>query len=364
MRLFEYMGKELLSRYGVPIPKGYVVNTPDEIKDIPYSAAVKAQVLTGGRGKAGGIRFAQNVAEARQHASDIMKMTIHGEKVRCILIEERLQVAKELYFSFTLDRSSRSIVMMSSAEGGVEIESVPHEKILIRKVPPSGYSSFLTRALGVSLGLSKEQLNEMEKLARSLLTLFMSEDCELVEINPLVITKEGKLIAADSKITINDDALFRHPEYAGETAELTPLEAKARKEEIAFVQLDGDIGVIANGAGLTMATLDTLNAWGGKAGVFLDLGGTDNPEKVAKAFELLKEATPRVIFLNIFGGITKCDTVALGIKAAVERDGLKIPVVARIRGVNEEEAVRILSGVGITATTDMTEAAKKAAGVK
>jgi succinyl-CoA synthetase beta subunit len=360
LKLFEYRGKELMSRYGIPVPQGRVVSSPDEIDEMKAPGVLKAQVLVGGRGKAGGIKFASSVEEARKVAAQLLGMSIHGERVRRLLIEERLNVAKELYFSYTLDRSSRSIVMMASAEGGMEIESVEPSKIAIRQMPPFGYTPFITRTLQKQLKLNPSLLAQMEDIAKKLYTLFITEDCELAEINPLVITSDGKMVAADAKITVNDDALFRHPEFSEDVDDLTPLELKAKKESIAFVQLDGDIGVIANGAGLTMATLDMLSSRGGKAGVFLDLGGTDDPEKVAKAFALMKEANPRVIFLNIFGGITKCDTVALGVKEAISREHIDIPVVARIRGVNEAEAKEILNSIGIVATTDMREAASRA----
>ncbi len=360
LKLLEYRAKQLMAEYDIPIPRGVVASRPEEIKSIDFPVAVKAQVLVGGRGKAGGIRFADNLVEARQRASEIIGMSIKGEKAKSVLLEERLDVARELYLSLMIDRGSRSVLLMASGDGGVEIESVPEEKILIVPVPPFGYSSFLTRLLKSRMGTDAAATEQLGDLAAKLYDMFVSEDCELAEINPLVITKDGKLIAADAKITINDDALFRHSEFAEDVDDLTPLELRARKEDISFVQLDGNIGVIANGAGLTMATLDLLTINGGKAGVFLDLGGTDDPEKVRAAFDLMKDAAPAVIFLNIFGGITKCDTVALGVRAAVTGSGIKVPIVARIRGVNDDIARDILQKVGIEATADLVSAAKKA----
>ncbi|MBX8637434.1 MAG: ADP-forming succinate--CoA ligase subunit beta [Thermoplasmata archaeon] len=360
MKLFEYRAKQLMAEYGIPVPRGVVASRPEDIATIEYPVAVKAQVLAGGRGKAGGIKFADNLQETRQRAAEIIGMTIKGERTKSVLLEERLDVAKELYLSFVIDRGSRSIVMMASGDGGVEIESVPEDRILIVSVPPFGYSPFLTKLLKNRMGTDKAVTEQLDDLAMKLYRLFVSEDCELAEINPLVITGDGKLIAADAKITINDDALFRHKEFSEDVDDLTPLELRAKKEDISFVQLDGNIGVIANGAGLTMATLDILTINGGRAGVFLDLGGTDDPEKVRAAFNLMKDAKPSVIFLNIFGGITKCDTVALGVKAAVEESGIKVPIVARIRGVNDDIARGILQAIGIEATADLISAAKKA----
>ncbi|MBX8641790.1 MAG: ADP-forming succinate--CoA ligase subunit beta [Candidatus Thermoplasmatota archaeon] len=360
MKLFEYRAKQMMEKYGIPVPRGHVVRSRDDITSVEYPVAVKAQVLVGGRGKAGGIKFAETVDDARDRTDEILKMQIKGEKVKAVLLEERLNVSKELYLSLILDRSSRSLLFMGSAEGGVEIESVEEGKIAMVSVPPYGYSSFITRVLGGKMKVDGSMLSQLDEIIQKLYAMFVAEDCELAEINPLVITGEGKMIAADGKVTINDDALFRHPEFSEDIDDLTPLEQRAKRENIAFVQLDGDIGVIANGAGLTMATLDILTINGGRAGIFLDLGGTDDPRKVTAAFNLMNDAKPRVIFINIFGGITKCDTVALGVKSAVEQSRIRIPIVARIRGVNDDIARKILSDIGIAATTDLIEAAKKA----
>lgn len=360
LKLFEYRAKQMMEKYGIPVPRGHVVRSRDDITSVEYPVAVKAQVLVGGRGKAGGIKFAETVDDAKDRTDEILKMQIKGEKVKAVLLEERLNVSKELYLSLILDRSSRSLLFMGSAEGGVEIESVEEGKIAMVSVPPYGYSSFITRVLGGKMKVDGSMLSQLDEIIQKLYAMFVAEDCELAEINPLVITGEGKMIAADGKVTINDDALFRHPEFSEDIDDLTPLEQRAKRENIAFVQLDGDIGVIANGAGLTMATLDILTINGGRAGIFLDLGGTDDPRKVTAAFNLMNDAKPRVIFINIFGGITKCDTVALGVKSAVEQSRIRIPIVARIRGVNDDIARKILSDIGIAATTDLIEAAKKA----
>ena len=360
LKLFEYRAKQLMGKYGIPVPRGAVARTPGEILSVDYPVAVKAQVLVGGRGKAGGIKFADNLEDAKSRAGEILAMNIKGERVKSVLLEERLDVARELYLSYVIDRSSRSVLLMASGDGGVEIENVPQERIAMVHVPPFGYSPFISKILKTAFGLNDDQSKQVDALARNLYGMFISEDCELAEINPLVLTAGGQIIAADSKVTINDDALFRHPEFSEDLDDLTPLEQRAKQEDIAFVQLDGNIGVIANGAGLTMATLDILTINGGRAGVFLDLGGTDDPKKVTRALALMKDARPGVIFLNIFGGITKCDTVAMGVREAVQTIGIDIPIVARIRGVNDDIAREILKEIGIESSTDLIDAARKA----
>lgn len=359
MKLFEYMAKDVFRRHGLPVPDGYVVDSADSITDVGNPVVVKSQVLIGGRGKAGGIKFAEKTDEAREHAASLLGSVVRGYRVQHLLIEEKLNIKDEFYISIMLDRSSRAPLLIASADGGVEIESVSEERIFKRVIDPTiGYSPYIGRELTKFMGLSGDTAKQVSFIADKMYEIFRSEDAELVEINPLVLTAEGKVMAADAKMTINDDSLFRHPEYKGRDEELTPIERKAREKGIAFVQLDGDIGVIANGAGLTMATLDSLSLYGGKAGVFLDLGGTDSPEMVKSAFELMLEAEPKVVFINIFGGITKSDTVATGLKEALDSMDVKVPIVARIKGVNEEKAIEILSSVGITAVSSLAEAAE------
>jgi succinyl-CoA synthetase beta subunit len=322
---------------------------------------VKAQVLIGGRGKAGGIKPANTVDEARKVASTILGMNIRGYVTKEVLVERRLNIAKELYLGITVDRSRRSLLIMASAEGGMDIESVPEHKLLMLPIDPLiGYQEFMGREVATFLKLQKEQAAQVADICGKLAGLMPAEDAELAEINPLVITAEGKVVASDAKITIDSDALFRHKQYETLKEDLTPLEEKAKKLDIAFVQLDGDIGVIANGAGLTMATLDSINMFGGKAGVFLDLGGTDDPEKVKAAMNLMKEANMKVILLNIFGGITKCDTVAKGVLEAIGSKGSPVPIVARIKGVNEEVAREMLRNAGMIPISGLSEAAEKA----
>lgn len=361
MKLLEYKAKELLKKHGVPVPSGFVVSSAQEITSVPGPVMVKAQVLIGGRGKAGGIKPANNTEEARKVASTILGMNIRGYITKQVLVEQRLDVAKELYLSITIDRSKRGLLMMASASGGIDIESVPEDKIMMLPIDPLiGYQPFMGRRVAAFLGLGQEQAAQVSEMCRRLHSLAVEEDAELVEINPLVVTKEGEVIAGDAKITIDSDALFRHKDLGEVEEELTPLEQKAKSLDIAFVQLDGNIGVIANGAGLTMATLDSLNTYGGKAGVFLDLGGTDDPEKVKQAMLLMTEASPKVILLNIFGGITKCDTVAKGVLEAMHEKNITVPIVARIKGVNEELGREMLRNAGMIPASGLSEAAEKA----
>ncbi len=351
MKLLEHAGKELFSRYGIPVPEGKVVERKEELKNIsiPFPWVMKAQVLVGGRGKAGGIKFANNMEEAEKIFDELMAMEIKGEKVRKVLVEKKLNIEKEYYLSFFLDRSSREYLMMFSYEGGVDIEAMAEKVIKTHINPLIGIQPYHLRRLP----------KEVRQIAANLFKLFIENDCELAEINPLVVV-DGNVMAADSKIIIDNNALYRHPELPKEDVELTPLEKEAREKNIAFVQLDGNIGVIANGAGLTMATLDALNEFNGKGGVFLDLGGTDDPEKVKQAFELMAKAKPKVILLNLFGGITKCDTVAKGIIEFMEKHKLECPVVARIKGMNEDIAREMLKDY-VIAVESFQEAAKKAA---
>lgn len=361
MKFYEHRAKEVLHRYGIPVPRGLLVGSPKEVKDIPLPTVVKAQVLTGGRMKAGGVKFADTLQEARRATSEILGIRIGGYQVRKVLLEERLDVEQELYLSLTLDRSARAPLIMASAQGGVEIEKVREKNLFRCHVPPLlGLQPYILRRLRRALGLTGELGESLTKIAEALYALFRGEDAELVEINPLVVTRDGRILAGDAKLDLEDNALYRHPEYKDMDQDLTPLEDEARSKGIAFIELGGNIGVIANGAGLTMATMDSLHLQGGKPGVFLDLGGTDDPETVREAFLLMLKAHPGVILLNIFGGITKCDTVAQGVKEASEKAGSGIPIVARIRGVNEEEAREILKRAGMTAVLDMDEAAKAA----
>ncbi|MDD1767640.1 MAG: ADP-forming succinate--CoA ligase subunit beta [Methanomassiliicoccales archaeon] len=361
MKLLEHRAKRLLDSYGVPIPEGYVVKTPEEVRDISYSSVLKAQVPVGGRRKAGGVIFVSTLQEARTAAAEILKLRVSGYSPKEILVERKLDIVREIYLSITIDRSGRIPLLMASSEGGIEIETVPDDKIWKWHIHPFvGVQTYQIREIRSFLRMEDPGGRELSDILKNLWKFFWENDCELAEINPLVLTKDGRLMAGDAKITINDDSLYRHKDLVDLEEELTPLERKAKESGIAFVQLDGNIGVIANGAGLTMATLDNLDLYGGRGGVFLDLGGTDDPKKAERAFELMIEASPKVILLNIFGGMTKCDNVAAGVLAVKEKLGISVPVVARIRGMNEQRGREMLSGAGMIAVKDLDEACRRA----
>jgi len=366
VKLAEWRGKELFRKYGVPLPRGAVARSPEAAEQlvrsgaVPLPCVVKAQVLAGGRGKGGAVKFAATPEEARAAAAAILGLEFKGETVKELLLEEKLPIAQEFYLSLTLDRSLRLPVVIASAQGGVEIESVDDAAILRQPVHPfPGLAAYEKRRIAAALGLSGPAATALDGLLDALWRAWTAEDAELVEINPLARVGDG-LVALDAKVIIEDDAAFRHPEYAEIRDDRTPLEEIAREKEIAFVQLDGTIGVIANGAGLTMATLDVLKEFGGDPGVFLDLGGTDDPKKVTEAFLLMAQAKPKAVFLNIFGGVTRCDTVATGLVAAMQQvpAAERFPLIARIRGNNEKEGIEILRAAGITSIPSLKESAQ------
>ncbi len=368
VKLAEWRGKEIFRKNGIPLPRGRVIRSPEEARaaaesgDVPLPCVVKAQVLAGGRGKGGAVRFANSPAEAEAAARAILGTEFKGETVREVLLEEKLPIAKEFYVSLTLDRSARLPLLMVSAQGGVEIENVAEEAILRLPIHPFiGLAAYERRKAARQLGVAGPTAKALESLLDRLWWVFQKEDAELVEINPLALVGDG-LVALDAKVIVEDDATFRHPEYADIRDDRTPLEEVAREEGIAFVQLDGNIGVIANGAGLTMATLDVLQKFGGRPGVFLDLGGTDDPSKVTQAFLLMARAKPASVFLNIFGGVTRCDTVARGLVDAMKQvpEGERFPLVARIRGNNETEGIAILRSAGVISLRELEESARAA----
>ncbi|MGI0140523.1 MAG: ADP-forming succinate--CoA ligase subunit beta [Thermoplasmata archaeon] len=366
VKLAEWRGKEIFRKYGIALPPGRVARSPDEAVSwvsqgtVPLPCVIKAQVLAGGRGKGGAVKFASSPEEVRSAARSILALEFKGEKVREILLEGKVAIARELYLSITLDRSLRVPVLLASAQGGVEIETVDDSAIVRLPVHPfAGLTSYEKRKVAKVFGLSGDSARSLAKLLDALWAAFNAEDAELVEINPLAVVGDG-VVALDAKVILEDDAGFRHPEYADVRDDRTPLEEIAREKEIAFVQLDGNIGVIANGAGLTMATLDVLMQFGGRPGVFLDLGGTDDPAKVTEAFLLMAQAKPTAVFLNIFGGVTRCDTVAKGLVEALGRvpERERFPLVARIRGNNEAEGIEILRAAGVTSIPDLKSSAE------
>jgi len=370
VKLAEWQGKAIFRTYGVPIPRGHTASSAEEAEaltragTVPLPCVIKAQVLAGGRGKGGAIQFASTPEEAGAAARRILALAFQGEPVRTVLLEEKLPIAHESYLAITLDRTLRLPIVIASAAGGVEIESVADASIVRIPVHPfAGLAAYERRAVARALGLTGPAARSLDALLGALWRIFLEEDAELVEVNPLAQVGDG-LVALDAKVIIEDDATFRHPQYAEVRDDRTPLEEIAREKEIAFVQLDGDIGVIANGAGLTMATLDVLQQFGGRPGIFLDLGGTDDPAKVTEAFLLMAKARPSAVFLNIFGGVTRCDTVARGLVEAMKQvpPGDRFPLVARIRGNNEAAGIAILREAGVTSLKDLKESVLAAVG--
>ncbi|MHB8360860.1 MAG: ADP-forming succinate--CoA ligase subunit beta [Thermoplasmataceae archaeon] len=360
MNLYEYMGKSIFKEYGIPVPDGYVVENLKDLKEFVKPVVVKSQILLGGRGKSGGIKFAKTSDELKKGVSELLGSKIRDYTVSRLLIEEMINIKSELYVSVTLDRTSRSPIIMATSQGGVEIETLPKEKIFIKTIDPIlGYSDFIARETIKFMGLEHELGKQFSSILRKLYQIFEEKDCELVEINPLVITAEGKLIAADAKVIIDSDSIFRHREFNVVDPEKTPLELEANTAGYSFIELEGNIGVIANGAGLTMATLDALTLHKGRPRNFLDLGGTDNVEIVANAFNFVLKANPKAILVNIFGGVTKCDTVATGIVEAKRRHQIKQPIVVRLSGVREEEGRKILTEAGIDSFPGMMMAIER-----
>jgi succinyl-CoA synthetase beta subunit len=372
MKLFEYEAKNILAKNGVPTPQGGLATSPREAREVASKLkpplVVKAQVLVAGRGKAGGILFADSVEEVEKTAERLLSMQIKGIPVKSVWIEEKIQIKRELYFGITTDRFNQSYVAIASAVGGMEIEEVAQKspekmtKLLINS--QLGLWSFHTREIARKLGYSGNQLGELGRILERLYHVGMDYDAELIEMNPIVETVEGKFVAADARIIIDDNALFRHQEYKkrlleGES-ELTPQELEALKNDLAYVKLDGNIGVIGNGAGLVMATLDTIQYYGGKAANFLDVGGGAASETTATALKIvLSDPNVKALFINILGGITRCDEVAKGILEAKEKAGSTKPTVIRLVGTNEKEGKQILTEAGIHVLDSMEEAAQK-----
>jgi succinyl-CoA synthetase beta subunit len=372
LKLYEYESKNLLSRYGIPTPKGLIVTNADSAQeaaaklDPPY--AVKAQVLVAGRGKAGGILFADSVEEAKKAAEKLLATEIKGIRVKKVLVEEKVPFKRELYFGITVDRPTRRYVAVAAAQGGVEIETLaainPQAVLRIPIDPRQGFRSFHARQVAKKLGYTSSQLVELAGIFEKLYKAGRDCDAELIETNPLAETDDGRFVALDARIIVDDNALFRHPEYnaklAAKERERTPLEIEAWKNDLAYVKLDGDIGIIGNGAGLVMATMDTVRYYGGKPADFLDLGGGAPPDRIAAALKIvLSDPDVKALFINILGGITHCDDVARGIITSTSQISFKKPVVVRLLGTNEEEGKRILEEAGMHALDSMEEAAER-----
>jgi succinyl-CoA synthetase beta subunit len=371
MKLHEYQSKRIFAQYGAPIPRGDVATTPEQARQIAARlgtrVVVKSQVLVGGRGKAGGIRLAGNPDQAEQVADQILGMKIKGLAVKKVLVDEAADISNEIYLGIVIDRAQRRPVMMASAEGGVEIEEVartaPDRIVKIAVDPFLGLQPYQGRELAFGIGISKELVADFVRIAQSLYNAFVGCDASLAEINPLVVTGEGKLLALDGKIVVDDNALFRHFDLAEmrDADEETPEEQEARRYGLSYVKLDGEIGCMVNGAGLAMATMDITKLYGGAPANFLDIGGGAQAEKVTAALRIiLSDTNVKAVLFNIFGGITRCDEVARGILAALKEVPTRVPMVARLVGTNEEEGRRILAEAQMITAATLTEAAQKA----
>ncbi|MBI5710990.1 MAG: ADP-forming succinate--CoA ligase subunit beta [Candidatus Eisenbacteria bacterium] len=365
MNLHEYQAKELFARYGLPVLPGQVAQTPEEARDIAAAlggtVVIKAQVLVGGRGKAGGVKLAHGPDEAYDRARDILALTIKGLPVRKVLVARAAEIARELYLAILLDRSRKLPLIMLSAAGGVDIEEVartaPH-RIVRRHIPLEGLRPYQARALLKPLFREGSQLTQAADILMKLWRAYSEGDCSLAEINPLAVTPEGKVLALDAKVILDDNADVRHREWEiwRDPDEETLGQRVAREKGLSYVKLDGDIGCVVNGAGLAMATMDLIKHYGGEPANFLDIGGSSNPEKVTAALRIITgESRVRAILFNIFGGITRCDDVANGIVQSLKQSPLPIPLVIRLTGTNEEQARKILSENGLSATTSMDE---------
>ena len=381
MKIHEYQAAELFKAYGVRVPEGRAAATAEEAGEAARSLGagpyvIKAQVHSGGRGKAGGVKFAQTPEEAEAKAGEILGMKLvtkqtgpEGRIVKRVLVSRAVEIAREYYVSLTVDGARERVVMIASSAGGMEIEETAKEapeKIYTMEIDPYlGLTGYQAREMGKKLGLSAGEIKQFIPLSKGLYRLFVEKDCSLVEINPLAVDGEGNLIAADAKVNFDDNALFRHSENAAmrDENEEEARELEASKYDLNYIGLDGNIGCMVNGAGLAMATMDIIQACGGRPANFLDVGGSATAEKVAGAFAiLLSDAKVECIFVNIFGGIMRCDIIAEGIVEAARKLEVKVPLVVRLEGTNAEAGKKILaeSGLNITAAEDMADGAEKA----
>lgn len=379
MNIHEYQGKAVLKQYGVAVPQGEVAFSVDEAVAIAErlggKAVVKAQIHAGGRGKAGGVKVAKSIEEVRTYAAQILGMTLvthqtgsEGKVVKRLLIEELSDIKKEYYVGLVVDRSTGRVVMMASEEGGTEIEEVAAhspEKIFKEVVDPAiGLMPFQARKLAYAINIPKESVNQAVKFMVGLYAAFVDKDCSIAEINPLVVTGDGKVIALDAKLNFDSNALFRHPDILElrDLAEENEKEIEASKFDLSYIALEGNIGCMVNGAGLAMATMDTIQYYGGTPANFLDVGGGATTEKVTAAFKIiLSDANVRGILVNIFGGIMKCDVIADGVIAAAKEVGLDKPLVVRLEGTNVDLGKEKLneSGLNIVAADSLADAAEK-----
>ncbi|MEP6857238.1 MAG: ADP-forming succinate--CoA ligase subunit beta [Gemmatimonadales bacterium] len=371
MNIHEYQAKDVFRKYGIPIPPGEVASTPQEAEAIARkfgsTVVVKAQVHAGGRGKAGGVKLAKTPEEAKSVAAQILKLTIKGLPVQKVLITPAADIASEAYVGIIVDRASKRAVFMASPAGGIDIEEVAAktpDKILRHAVDPRyGLQLYEAMQLAFFLYSDMKQVRAAAKILLQLYKAFVENGGSLAEINPLVTTPAGEIVALDAKMVIDDNELDRRPDIAALRDESSedPSEVDARKANLTFIKLDGNVGCIVNGAGLAMATMDLVKYYGGEPANFLDIGGSSNPEKVVAALRIItSDPNVKAILFNIFGGITRTDDVANGIVTAIKQNPLKVPLVIRLTGTNEEIAVKILKENGLSAMTDMDEAVKKA----
>jgi succinyl-CoA synthetase beta subunit len=382
MNIHEYQAKEIFQKYGVPTPRGRVAFTVDEAVEAAKELGgdlwvVKAQIHAGGRGLGGGVKLAKSIDEVRHWADEILGMTLvthqtgpEGKLVQKVYIEEGADIQKEYYLGMLLDRAAEMPVMMASTEGGMEIEKVAEEtpeKIIKVTIDPTiGFQGYHGRKLAFGLGLPKEEVGTFIKFAKALYDVYMDNDAELIEINPLIKTGDGKFLALDAKMGFDDNALGRHPDILEmrDLSEEEPTEVEAKQHGLSYIKLDGNVGCMVNGAGLAMATMDIIKHEGGEPANFLDVGGGANPETVAKGFEIiLKDPNVKAIFVNIFGGIVRCDRVANGILEATKITDVNVPVIVRLDGTNAAEAAEILRNANIKniiAAENLADGAKKA----
>jgi succinyl-CoA synthetase beta subunit len=379
MKIHEYQAKAILARYGVPVPQGEVVFNASDASAVARrlggTVVVKAQIHAGGRGKGGGVKVVKSPEDAEAAAQKMIGMNLvtyqtgpSGQKVQRVLVEQGLSIARELYLGLVIDRSTERPVLMVSPEGGVEIEKVAAEtpeKIFKEFIHPGiGLSAFQARKLAFALGLEGQQVGLAVKMMTALYDAFRATDASLLEINPLIVTGDGKLLALDAKMNFDDNSLFRHPDVKElrDLSEEDPLEVEASKFSLNYIKLDGTIGCMVNGAGLAMATMDIIKLAGGEPANFLDVGGGANAEQIRNAFRILMADTGvRAVLINIFGGILRCDVLAEGVIAAVRELGVPVPIVIRMEGTNVEKGKQMLkeSGLNFTTADDMREAAEK-----
>ncbi len=380
MNLHEYQAKEIFRHYGIPVPPGQVAASAEEAVAAAKALGgpvwvVKAQVHAGGRGKAGGVKLARDLDAVRAAAQGMLGTRLatkqtgpEGLPVEKVYVEAGSEIAREIYLSLTLNREKGRIAMIASSAGGMDIEEVaektPEQILSVMVHPAAGFQAHQARELAFGLGLQGEQIKQFQSIALALYKLYLEQDASLLEINPLIVTRSGSLVALDAKINIDPNAVFRHPDLAKlrDASQEDPMERKAAEHELNYVSLDGDIACMVNGAGLAMATMDLIKLHGGQPANFLDVGGGATSERVTQAFQLIL-SNPKVtaVLVNIFGGIVRCDMIADGVINAVKHVGVKVPVVVRLEGTNADKAREVLSGSGLTITpaTDLTDAARK-----